>query len=69
LKPSIRTEARYYLYGEPEPLRLQQILFYKELDFTLEQIGKILDDPAFDLIMPWKATGSYLKKGVTASTH
>jgi hypothetical protein len=33
LKPRTRTEARYRLYGETELLRLQQILFYKELDF------------------------------------
>ncbi|HSF75423.1 MAG TPA: MerR family transcriptional regulator [Microcoleus sp.] len=49
LKPGVRTESRYRLYGEKELLRLQQILFYKELDFTLEQIGNILDDPDFDI--------------------
>ncbi|PJJ61024.1 MerR family transcriptional regulator [Hymenobacter chitinivorans] len=49
LRPSQRTEARYRRYGPPELLRLQQILFYKELDFTLEQIQQLLDDPAFDL--------------------
>lgn len=49
LKPCIRTESRYRLYGEKELLRLQQILFYKELDFSLEQIGNILDDPEFDI--------------------
>lgn len=30
-------------------MRLQQILFYKELDFSLQQIGNILDDPEFDV--------------------
>lgn len=49
LKPSIRTEARYRLYGNKELLRLQQILFYRELDFPLKEIMTILDDPAFDL--------------------
>ncbi|NML22047.1 MerR family transcriptional regulator [Pseudoflavitalea sp. G-6-1-2] len=49
LKPSIRTEARYRLYGNKELLRLQQILFYRELDFPLKDIMTILDDPAFDL--------------------
>lgn len=49
LKPSIRTEARYRLYGERELLRLQQILFYKELDFPLKEICEILDNPEFDL--------------------
>ncbi len=50
LKPSIRTEARYRYYGKDELLRLQQILFYKELDFPLGRIMDILDDPDFDLI-------------------
>lgn len=31
LIPSARTKAGYRCYGEPELLRLQQILFYKEL--------------------------------------
>jgi DNA-binding transcriptional MerR regulator len=50
LKPAIRTEARYRLYGEKQVLRLQQILFYKELDFSLEEIGQILDKPDFDML-------------------
>lgn len=50
LTPSTRTEARYRLYGRKELLRLQQILFYRELDIPLKEIGDILDDPAFDLI-------------------
>jgi DNA-binding transcriptional MerR regulator len=50
LKPSVRTAAGYRLYGEKELLRLQQILFYKELDFPLHDIATILDDPDFDLV-------------------
>jgi DNA-binding transcriptional MerR regulator len=50
LKPSVRTSSRYRLYGENELLRLQQILFYKELDFPLKEIARILDDPDFELI-------------------
>ena len=50
LKPSIRTEAKYRLYGEAALFRLQQILFYKELNFPLKQIAAILDDPDFDLL-------------------
>ncbi|MBO9202393.1 MULTISPECIES: MerR family transcriptional regulator [Niastella] len=51
LKPSVRTEAGYRLYGEKELLRLQQVLFYRELDFPLKEIQIILDDPAFDLVL------------------
>ncbi|SFC15290.1 MerR family transcriptional regulator [Spirosoma endophyticum] len=50
LKPSVRTEARYRLYGENELIRLQQILFYKELDFSLSEISRILKDPDFNPI-------------------
>ncbi len=50
LKPAIRTEAKYRLYGENELLRLQQILFFKELDFPLKEIKTILNDPGFDLL-------------------
>ncbi|MEM6346084.1 MAG: MerR family transcriptional regulator [Bacteroidota bacterium] len=50
LKPAARTEAAYRYYEEEELLRLQQILFYKELDFSLQEIKDILDDPDFDLL-------------------
>jgi len=50
LIPSHRSEAGYRMYGEPELLRLQQILFYKELGLSLQEIAAILDDPEFDLI-------------------
>ena len=43
LKPSTRTEAGYRLYGTEDLLRLQQVLFYRELDFPLEEIRIILD--------------------------
>jgi DNA-binding transcriptional MerR regulator len=50
LKPTLRTPAGYRIYGEAELLRLQQILFYKEMDIPLQQIGIILDDPNFNLL-------------------
>lgn len=50
LKPQTRTQARYRVYGTAELLRLQQILFYKELDFPLQEIKALLDHPDFDLI-------------------
>ena len=50
LRPSARTEAGYRLYGEPELLRLQQILFFKELDMPLEDVRRVLDDPGFDQV-------------------
>lgn len=50
LKPSARTEAGYRLYEEKDLLRLQQILFFKELDVPLDEIRWMLDDPGFDHI-------------------
>lgn len=50
LKPHGRTEAGYRYYGQDELYRLQQILFYKELDFSLDDIKKILDQPRFDAV-------------------
>ncbi len=50
LRPASRTDAGYRRYGEEEALRLQQILFFKELDLSLEEIREILDDPHFDLV-------------------
>lgn len=43
LMPIEISEAGYRLYGIKELERLQQILFYKELDFSLEQIKQLLD--------------------------
>lgn len=50
LKPSARTEAGYRLYGKRDLLRLQQILFFKELDLPLSEVSAILGDPGFDQV-------------------
>lgn len=49
LKPGKRSPAGYRLYGAYELYRLQQIMFYRELDLSLEDIAAILDDPDFEL--------------------
>ena len=48
LKPSRVTEAGYRLYSEADLEVLQQILFFRELDFPLNDIQEILSNPAFD---------------------
>lgn len=48
LKPTQSTQAGYRLYDEEALETLQQILFFKELDFTLREIKTILADPQFD---------------------
>jgi DNA-binding transcriptional MerR regulator len=44
LSPGGRTPAGYRRYSEDDLDRLQQILFYRELGFPLEEIATILDD-------------------------
>ena len=48
LSPAERSQAGYRLYRTPDLLRLQQILFYKELGVPLDEIRRILDQPGFD---------------------
>jgi MerR family transcriptional regulator, thiopeptide resistance regulator len=45
LEPSGRSAAGYRIYSLPDLKRLQQILFYRELGFALEEIAQILADP------------------------
>lgn len=48
LKPSHVGENGYRYYGEESLLRLQQILFYKELDLPLNEIKRIMGRRDFD---------------------
>jgi DNA-binding transcriptional MerR regulator len=50
LKPSRIGENGYRYYGEEALLKLQQILFYRELDFPLEEIRRITGRRDFDLL-------------------
>jgi len=48
LVPSGRSEAGYRLYSRADLQRLQQILFYRTLEFPLEEIQKLMLSPDFD---------------------
>ena len=48
LKPSETSEAGYRYYDDRSIEVLQQILFFRELDFPLKEIGRILSSPEFD---------------------
>ena len=48
LKPTKITEAGYRLYDDDALRKLQTILFFRELEFPLKQIGEFLNNPAFD---------------------
>lgn len=48
LKPTRVTEAGYRLYDDQALGRLQTILLFRQLQFPLKEIRKILDAPGFD---------------------
>lgn len=48
LKPTKLTQAGYRLYDDEALQTLQQILFFKELDFQLNEIKDIITNPHFD---------------------
>lgn len=50
LKPSRIGDNGYRYYGEPDALRLQQILFYRELGLPLGEIKKIMTHRNFDVL-------------------
>ncbi|MBS0334968.1 MAG: MerR family transcriptional regulator [Proteobacteria bacterium] len=55
LKPACVGANGYRYYGREELLRLQQILFHRELGFSLEEIGRALDAAGFDKVAALKA--------------
>lgn len=50
LKPESVGENGYRYYGEKSMLRLQQILFYRELGFSLDSIRDVLAKPEFQIL-------------------
>src|ERR1700733_9657285 len=72
LKPAYHGSNGYRYYEEKELLQLQQILFFKELGFSLKQIQKVLGRNDFDQLsalhshrksssQEWEKTGLLLK--------
>ncbi len=47
-RPAEVSEAGYRQYSDSDLERLQQILFFRELEFSLQEIKAILDRPDFD---------------------
>lgn len=45
LRPSARSRVGYRLYGDHDLDRLQQIMLYRGLGFSLEDVAAVLDDP------------------------
>jgi len=45
----VDSSTGYRYYDESSLLRMQEILFYRELDFSLKSIGEILSSPNYDI--------------------
>jgi DNA-binding transcriptional MerR regulator len=64
LKPSRVGDNGYRYYGEDALLRLQQILFYRELDIPLDDIKKIMAESRFDVLGALQSHKDALNKQV-----
>ncbi len=62
LKPKSRTANGYRYYDDGAIVRLQQIMFFRELGFGLDEIKKILADPDFDVIQALQSHRTLLLK-------
>ena len=69
LKPAATGENRYRYYGREELLRLQQILFHRELGLPLERIKALLDDPAYDRLAALRMHRGALEKEAVRFRH
>src|SRR5215213_5443648 len=65
LKPSRIGDNGYRYYGEESVLRLQQILFYRELGIPLEDIKKIMGRRDFDVLGALRSHKEALQKQAT----
>jgi phosphoribosylaminoimidazole-succinocarboxamide synthase len=62
LKPRYRRENGYRYYDEESIIRLQQIMFFRELGFSLGEIGKIISLPDYDILGALKSQKNLLIK-------
>lgn len=60
LDPSDRSESGYRLYDMRDLERLQQVLFFRELGFGLDEIRAVMLDPGFDRAEALRAQRSLL---------
>ncbi|MFB7667641.1 MerR family transcriptional regulator [Kitasatospora sp. NPDC056138] len=65
LSPSERSAAGYRLYNDADLARLQQILFYRELGFPIEEIRSILADPRASALDHLRGRHAQLNEQIT----
>ena len=64
LNPAYHGANGYRFYEEPQLLKLQQILFYRELGFELKRIKKILGQRNFEKVAALRSHREVLEKNV-----
>src|SRR5258707_4755544 len=64
LKPAYQRANGYRFYEEPQLLRLQQILFYRELGFELKQIKEVLGRADFERVAALEAHQQQLQQSL-----
>lgn len=62
LKPRYRQENGYRHYDEDSIIRLQQIMFFRELGFSLDEVGKIISQSDFDVLEALRSQRDLLVK-------
>jgi len=62
LKPKRISPSGYRIYGEEEVKKLQEILFYKDMCFSIAQIKKIIENTKTDIIKMLKEHRENLEK-------
>ncbi|WP_087974421.1 MerR family transcriptional regulator [Oceanobacillus rekensis] len=66
LKPARINSSGYRIYGQKEVDLLQQILFYRELEVSLEEIMDIMNEPTYNQT---KALENHYKKLMQKRSH
>jgi DNA-binding transcriptional MerR regulator len=69
LKPAFVGDNRYRYYGREELLRLQDILFHRELGVPLHEIGRALDDGGRDRLAMLEQHRERLLERMERSRH
>ncbi len=62
LKPQSHSVSGYRYYGEESVVRLQQIMFFRELGFSLDEIKNIVSRPDFDVLEALQSHRTLLTK-------
>ncbi|MDD3265269.1 MAG: MerR family transcriptional regulator [Dehalococcoidales bacterium] len=69
LKPEYRNSNGYRYYGDEAIVNLQQIMFFRELGFNLEEIANIISRPDFDVLKALQSHRILLGKKAERINH